>query len=163
MKQVVVGINCSSSSFGATRDHRRGTTLLEVMISMLVITVVVMIFAGSVSVGQRAAGLNGEYSQAISLCQHKIDQLRTVGYGRLTYEELSDAEIIDSNPSSPPYRFIQVDNVSQYLSNASATIDLYSTGDPEVIRVVVNLTWRNGSYATKQSHASLTALIANTE
>lgn len=130
---------------------------------MLVITVVVMIFAGAVSVGQRASGLNGEYSQAISLCQHKIDQLRTVGYGRLTYDELSDAGIIDPSPTNPPYRFNGVDSVSQYLSDASATIDLYSTGDPEVVRVVVNLSWRNGSYATKRSSTSLTALIANTE
>ena len=79
-----------------------GYTLLEVTLSLFVFAVAVVIFAGTVPTAAKTAYLSGQYAQATSLCQHKIDQARAVGYGRLNYTELSDAGIIDDSPTRSP-------------------------------------------------------------
>jgi len=106
--------------------------------------------------------MNGEYCQAISLCQHKIDQLRAIGFGRLNYTEMRDAEVVDDSPSNSPYSFVQVDDVDDYLPNPTATVAL-ETVSSKTIRVTVTITWNTHSYEAKTSSVTLQALIANVE
>ena len=79
---------------GAKR-RRSGLTLMEVMVSLFVFSLLIVVFSSSLIVGKSAAKINGEYAQAISLAQHKIDQLRAIEYGRLTYSELSEGGFVD--------------------------------------------------------------------
>jgi len=142
-------------------SSRRGFTLVEVLISMSVFVVLTIIFAASVPLAHRSAKLNGQYSQAISLCQHKIDQLRAVGYGRINYTELSDAGIIDDSPTSPPYRFTEVDNVDDYLPGPVTSLALQYATDK--ITATATISWRSGTQSSKRSTVTIAAIITNVE
>lgn len=148
--------------------------------SLVVFTLLTLIFAGSISLAQRTcgggykvnivnapAGTNGQYAQAVSLCQHKIDQCRAVGWGRLTYSELQAAQIIDATPTTGPYSFSTIDGVSNYLS--SATTQLSVTTQNQTIgattvsysKVTVTISWKSLTYNTTPSSVTVTGLIAN--
>jgi prepilin-type N-terminal cleavage/methylation domain-containing protein len=146
---------------GYVHIRNRGFTLIEVMLSLMVFVVLTLIFAAAVPVAHKTAKMSGQYSQALSLCQHKIDQLRAVGYGRIDYDELSDAGIIDDSPSYPPFSFVGVDQVADCLSQPTATLSL-DFGVDEV-KATATITWRSGTDASKTSTASLSAIIANVE
>ncbi len=127
----------------------RGSTFIEVMIMLMVLTCLVIVFSGSVLMAKRSSKINGQYAQASSLCQHKIDQLRALGYGRLTYSELSDAEVIDATPASQPYGFIN-DTYMEGTTTPDPNIPLVSpqtfitiaaTADPDVSVATVKITW----------------------
>jgi len=142
----------------------RGFTLLEVMIAMMTLAAIIVIFAGSVVMAEKNAHVNSQYAQAISLCQHKIDQLRAVGFGRLNYTELNDAYIVDDSPTASPYQFAIVDEVNQYLPTPSTSLSIAaSPSDSDVMVVTVSVTWRNARHKTNTSTVSLSALIANVE
>jgi prepilin-type N-terminal cleavage/methylation domain-containing protein len=141
---------------------RRGLTLVEVMISLAVFTVLTLVFAASIPAAQKACMANGQYAQAISLCQHKIDQLRAVGYGRLNYTELSDAGIIDDDPSSQPYSFMGVDQVENYLPASTAALTIQSVGT-NMLRVGATVTWKPTTYTNRTNTLTLSAIITNVE
>lgn len=145
------------------RNHsNKGFTLVEVMISLITFAVLTIIFGAAVPLAKKTAHMNGQYAQAISLCQHKIDQLRAVGYGRINYTELSDAGIIDDIPTTSPFSFNEVDQVEDYLPQPTATLNVESLG-PNQLKVTAVITWRTTTYSTKTSTASLTAIITNVE
>jgi len=155
--------NCS----GIRSSTKPGFTLVEVMISVLVFGFLTVIFASSVIVAKASSKMNGQYAQAISLCQHKIDRLRAVGFGRINigYDELSEAEIIDTTRTTSPYVFTQVDEVSNYLSNPTTSLDAHiepGTND-KVMHVIVTITWRAAPLRTSNSSQSLEAFIVDGE
>lgn len=139
---------------------KRGFTLIEVMISLMVFVVLTCIFAACIPVAKKASRMNGQYSQAISLCQHKIDQLRAVGYGRLTYDGLSDI-YIDDSPTSLPYSFAGIDDVGNYLIQPTATLNIIKGTDEA--KVTVTITWKSSSSESMRSSAHLSAIITNVE
>lgn len=147
---------------GLPSHSKRGFALLEVMIALGVFVILTLVFAACVPVAKKTAKMNGQYSQALSLCQHKIDQLRAVGYGRINYEELSDARIVDDSPNSAPYSFLEVDDVSEYLTHPTATVTVEEL-TTDVVRVTATVTWTNTAYESKESSATLTAIITNVE
>lgn len=131
------------------RRGRRGLTLIEVMVALFIFALLTILFASSLVVGKSAATINGQYAQAISLAQHKIDQLRAVGYGRLTYTELDDAGIIDATPTTAPYSFAVVDNVvssdaATPLIGATATLNI-TDYDARVKLITVTIKWRSNA------------------
>ena len=141
---------------------KSGFTLIEVTISLFVFSMLVLVFAGSVVMAKKSTSMNGQCAQALSLCQHKIDQMRAVGYGRLTYAELSDAGIIDAAPDSSPYSFLVVDDVARYLPQPTAQVAIQAIST-NVVKVTATVTWRIAAHESKTSTVSLCALIANTE
>ncbi len=147
---------------GMVRTGRQGFTLIEVMISLAVLVALTLVFATCVPVAVRASKSNGQYSQALSLCQHKIDQLRAVGYGRLNHTELSDAAIVDDEPTSQPWSFEAVDEVASYLADPSATLTVQEVANNQR-KVTATIRWRPATSPGKTSSASLSAIIANVE
>lgn len=155
------------------RRPRRGSSLVEVVIALFVFGLLAVLFAGSLMVSNAATGINGQYAQALSLCQHKLDQLRAVGYGRLNFIELNDAGIIDATPTTSPYCFsVQdgVDDILQLKDNkghfSSPTTSVSITdlpSDSRVKVVTVTVKWKSASHKLKNSSASLVGYIANTE
>jgi type II secretory pathway pseudopilin PulG len=142
-----------------------GFTIIEVAVAIMVFTFLMLIFASAMPMAKKAVEMNGQYAQANSLCQHKIDQLRAVGFGRLTYDELSDAGIIDTSPASLPYHFDGVDEVSDYLNQATSTINITQPDatEPDILKVTITITWKTTNYETKPSSLTLSALISNAE
>lgn len=101
----------------------------------------------------------GNSSQAASLVQHKIDQLRGVGYGRLTYKELANAGIIDLSPGASPFSFKTVDNLGSLYTNPVATVTVsdYTT---DIRQVTVTMTWSGNGNKPSSGSISASALIA---
>jgi type II secretory pathway pseudopilin PulG len=137
-------------------------TLIETMIAVMVFGMMILLFASSILTTRMSARMNGQYAQAVSLCQHKIDQLRAVGYGRTTYTELNDAEIIDDTPANAPYSFTQVDDVASVLTSPTTSV-VFEDAGANTVRVTVTITWKQVSFKSKTSTASLIALITNVE
>ncbi len=142
---------------------------MEVMISLSVFALVTVMFASSLMLGKSASKINGQYAQAISLCQHKIDQLRAVGYGRLTYAELNDAGIVDGNPTTSPYSFVLSDQVASYLPKIDkntppiATLAITNHTDSRVKIATVTVTWKASPNRSTRSTVTMTAYIANAD
>jgi len=103
--------------------------------------------------------MNGNYAQALSLCQHKIDQMRAVGYGRLDYASLTNAGIIDPNPSAQPYTFATVDSLASFFPayGGAITVEDYAAG---LKRVTVQVSWQGCGTKQTEGAYTLVALIA---
>ena len=139
-----------------------GFTLLELVMALFVLSVITLIFACTVPSAAKMAHMNGQYAQAASLCQHKIDQMRAVGFGRLTYTELHDAGIVDGSPSSQPYSFAGVDSVNDYLPESSATVRVDQvTGQLHVLKVTATISWKTARHQAHISSMSVAALITD--
>ncbi len=138
---------------------KMGVTLVEVMVAMFAMTFVILMFAATLPMAAKTSKMNGNYAQAVSLCQHKIDQLRAVGYGRLTYTELKNAEIIDPSPSTSPYSFKDVDELSSFFANSQGTIEItdFAAG---IKKVTVTVTWSGSGIKQAEGSYTLVALIA---
>jgi len=139
-----------------------GYSLIEVVISLVVFSGIMLIFAAAMPISGKSAHVTGQYAQAVSLCQHKIDQLRAVGFGRLNYTELEDAGIIDASPSSSPYSFSLADDVSAYLPNSTASLTILSV-DSRTTKVIASISWKTLATDAAPRTVTLTALITDSE
>ena len=141
------------------RSKKQGFTLVEAAIAMMIVAAAAGVFFALMPMSFKTGKMVGSYQQASSLLQHKVDQMRGVGYGRLTYDELRDAGIIDSSPSSQPYSFKSVDGLNSIYSVPTATIRItdYSTS---IKRVTVTLVWTGSSMQQGRGDMTVTALIA---
>lgn len=139
-----------------------GFTLIEVMISLMVLLTLTFIFAACVPMAKKTSKVNGQYSQALSLCQHKLDQMRAYGYGKITYSEMSPL-LIDSGKPGLPWTFTQVDSVQEILIDPQTSINVVDPGNDKELKVTVTISWKNTAYEGKRSEASLSAIIANVE
>ncbi|MCE5323808.1 type II secretion system GspH family protein [bacterium] len=155
----------SNRQLNKKRMQSRGFTLIEVAASLLAFSVVVVIFASSILMAERSAHMNGQYAQALSLCQHKIDQARSVGFGQLDADSLLGAEIVDSVISSDVYSFASAgnDNVASYLSDPTAIMSIEKPydGDTSKALVTATVTWHPTAYRNKTNTVTLAAIITN--
>jgi hypothetical protein len=120
----------------------------------------VLAFAALYPSASRASKMSGNYAQACTAIQHKIDQMRAVGYGRLNYNDLRFAGIIDTTSNTSPYRFEVVDGLSASLWNPVGTITVASAGT-DLMRVTVRLDWKATAGRPQVSTHQVVALIAN--
>lgn len=139
--------------------HRRGITSLEILFAVTLVFAASMMYVALVPSALKTERMMANHQQATSLLQHKVDQLRGVGYGRLTYDELKDAGIIDATPTSSPYRFNTVDRLTDYYKAATGTITI-TDFDTNNKRVVLTLTWTGMHARQANGTLSVTALIA---
>lgn len=145
--------------FNSTRRRLSGSSLIEIMFAIFIVAGAALVFAALIPPAVKSEKMVASHQQAISIIQHKIDQLRGIGYGRLTYAEMLDAGIIDSNPSSSPYRFTQVDQLNTFYPQATGTITI-SDFDANVRRVNVTLTWTGAAFRQGNGTLALEVLIA---
>ena len=138
---------------------RRGFSLLDAAAGIFVLVWVILIFAASYPTSYRAARMNTSYSQAVAACQHKIDQMRSLGYGRLTSTELRSAGVIDVPVSGQPLHFEVTDGLATDLWSPSGTITISSAGT-NLRLVVVHLDWQKSANGQRSSHEVRT-IIAN--
>lgn len=143
----------------------RGFTLVEVMIALFIFSLLMVMFTSSLLVAKSASTMNGQYAQAISLAQHKMDQLRAVGYGGLTYSELSALGIIDAAPTTTPYSFVSASNddqVPNYIPHpVKATVDIQAYGpDPRVKVITITIVWKSNAKRANNSQVTIYGQIA---
>jgi prepilin-type N-terminal cleavage/methylation domain-containing protein len=140
------------------RRAHRGYSLIEVMVATFLLSMAVLTFAALFPVAAKSSKMTGNYAQAVSIAQHKIDQLRAIGYGRLNYTEMLNAGIIDAAPGSDPYEFDVIDNLAGYFPIYTGTISL-ATEAADLTRVTVTVAWQGQGDRATQGNATLVALI----
>ena len=131
-------------------------SLISVMVAMVLVAMVAAVFASSFQVALNSCKIVGNTSQALSIAQHKIDQMRAVGYGRLNYSDLQSAGIIDANPSTQPYSFQGVESLNTYYPAPTGTITI-TQPEADVAMVTVYVSWSGNQKV--QGNITLKALI----
>lgn len=149
----------SNNHFSRVRRSHSGFTLIETMLALMIFSVLVLLFATAIPVAHRASHVNGQYAQAISIAQHKIDEIRATRAGRLSYDELSPL-IVDETPATSPYSFVNIDNVGDYLANPTATIAVDDKTYTDMTKVTVKITWNPTPYSSKRSELTLVAWVS---
>lgn len=154
-----------------TKNKRSsGFTLIEIMIALVIFSFLILVFAATVPVATRTTSLNAQYAKATSLCQHKLDQMRAISYGRIintgtsqpNYAELLNAGIIDTTPNTAPFHFTNADEVDDILPQATTSIAIQDdTPMTNTCTVTVTITWKAVGRGTNTSSVSISTLIAN--
>ena len=142
--------------------RRRGFQLIEVVIATLLLSMAGTIFVALYPTATRSSRLVTSYSQAVSIVQHKADQLRAVGYGSLDFTNLNNSELIDDSAKTSPYRFEVIDKVSQHLSNPVGEITVTDVAT-NLRQVTVRLSWSDGPGAPRRRTHEVTLLIARSQ
>lgn len=93
-----------------------GFTLVEVGMALVVFMMMTLVFAAIFPIAVRGSKMSDNYAQGAQIVQHKIDQMRTAGFAKLTYSGLTGAGIIDPMASPPAtlpatYHFENIDNL----------------------------------------------------
>jgi prepilin-type N-terminal cleavage/methylation domain-containing protein len=150
---------------GRRRRGRPGYSLIEVIVAMTLFSLATLVFAALFPAAARTSRMNNQYAQAVSLAQHKIDQMRAVGYGRLDYTDLLAASIIDATPNASPFRFDQqsatdsTDDLSNFFPSDTSSITIADEAT-DLKRVTVTLNWTGDGSKQTAGSVTLVALIA---
>ncbi len=150
------------------RRRQRGFTMMEVALSLIIFTMMTLMFGAVLPIAVRGANHGNNYSQAAALAQRKVDQLRAAGYGRLfdgsagtAKDQLSAQKIVDgqngpSDASGGSYDFTAQDHLTGNGgffppgSTGTITVSPYAgTSAGQVAQVTVTITWTGnvpGSY-----------------
>ena len=150
------------------RRRQRGFTLLEVALSLIIFTMMTLMFGAVLPMAVRGASHGNNYSQAAALAQRKVDQLRSAGYSRLfdnsagtAYTQLSNQNIVDaqngqSGASGGSYDFTALDHLTGNGgffppgSTGTITVAPYTAQTAGFVALVtVTITWTGtvpGSY-----------------
>lgn len=141
------------------RHARPGYSLIEVMVATFLLSLGVLAFSALAPVSAKAAKMNGNYAQAVSIAQHKVDQLRSVGYGRLNHADLLAAEVIDASPGAEPYKFDTVDGLANYYPVFTSSITTEDVAT-DLKKATVTVSWTGQGDKPTQGNATLVILIA---
>jgi type II secretory pathway pseudopilin PulG len=145
--------------------RKRAFTWIEILVAVFIVSLSAITMVALLPMSAKTQGMVGDYNQGASLIQHKIDQLRAVGYGRLNYTELYNAGIIDSTSKTSPFIFATVDDLDTLFPNASGTLAITDVKGPnnEVMRqVIVTVVWSGSSMRQGNGTLTTTAYVAKT-
>jgi prepilin-type N-terminal cleavage/methylation domain-containing protein len=136
----------------------RAFTLIEVLAAIFMFGLAAASFAALLQSSARTQASASTYQQAASLAQHKIDQLRGVGYGRLVYGELLSAGVIDAAAKASPYSFTQIDGLTEIHPNATGTIQVSEYGKGMRL-ATVTVSWPTDGKRRVDGTVTLVALV----
>ena len=153
------------------KPQGHGFSMIEVMMSLLIFLMIALMFGAAIPAATRGTRFSGTFQQAISLAQHKIDQLREAGGSRLTPTSMETRQIIDSaagcsaaSTTNTCY-FTTIDAVTSYFGTGSIGKVVITPYAPSYITVsntytlwtvTVTVTWKD---ATKATHSYSTSAI----
>ncbi len=148
--------------------RQQGFTVMEVVLSLVIFTMMTLLFGAVLPIAVRGAAHSGNYAQAAALAQRKIDQLRVAGYSRLSdgtdgtaLSKLSVQNVVDAQNSANVFDFTVADHLTGangYFppgSTGTIVVDDYANQTPGVAAnnvavVTVTITWTGtvpGSYS----------------
>lgn len=90
MKPALTSRQCS-------KKRLHGLTLIEVLLAAFIFLMMALMLASVLPAAARNTRYSATYSQAVALCQRKMDQLQEAGWGKLNEADLRALGIIDSN------------------------------------------------------------------
>lgn len=138
---------------------RRGAGLVDVMMTLLVLSIAGVIFSATYPAGFSCSRRAQEYKLATAIAQRKMEQLRATNYESLTQPLLHQAGVIDSDSVTSPYSFTSVDSLSAHLTQGSGTIAVEDLS-ASLKRVKVTVRWQSRTEASPRS-IELTTVFAD--
>ena len=154
-----------------TLKSRRGTTLVDLMVTIFLLGMAGVIFAATFPMGFACSRKAQAYKTATAIAQRKIEQLRAMNYESLTQPLLQSAGTIDSEPTGSPYSFTSVDGVADQLTLGTGALEISDvtispTGALEISdvttslkRVQVTVSWQDKNSTVRS--VQLTTLFAD--
>lgn len=145
------------------RGRRRAFTLMEVVLSIFLLAVVAVIFGALFPIGQRLSGGAKWRAQALMLAERRMEAVKLLGYGNLTYDGLRAYGLIDASPNTSPFSFTNTDDAS---NESPAKMLPQGTGQIvvedvawDVKRVIVRVGWRDAN--GRRQTVELRTLVTN--
>lgn len=124
---------------------RRGFGLIDVVLTIAIMTTAGLVFATVFPAGYTCLGQAREYKTASAIAQQKIEQLRAMNYQSLTQPLLRSAGVIDTSPEESPYSFTDVDNIADQLCQGTGTLSIENvSSDVKRVRVTISWCYRTG-------------------
>lgn len=133
------------------RRRNRGLTLIEVLLAAFIFLMMALMLASVLPAAARNTRYSATYSQAVALCQRKMDQLQEAGWGKLTETDLRTLGIIDSSAGvvdglAMTYSFTQNDSPAN-TNNADNLSSFFPGGTNDSSRVIGTIRvepWESG-------------------
>ena len=115
------------------RRSRAGFTMAEVALSLIVFSLMTLMFGAVFPMAVRGAQHGSSYSQAAAIAQRKIDQLRAAGYSRLDVTDLKALAVVDAQNADKTYDFTTQDNLTGaggfFTAPASGSVGTIAVSD----------------------------------
>lgn len=145
------------------RGRRRAFTLIEVVLSIFLLAVVAVIFGALFPIGQRLSGGAKWRAVALMLAERRMEAVKLLGYGNLTYDGLRAYGLIDASPNTSPFSFTNTDDASnespaKMLPQGTGQIAVEDVAW-DVKRVIVRVGWRDANGRTQT--VELRTLVTN--
>jgi Tfp pilus assembly protein PilV len=122
------------------RASQRGDTLIEVVISALVLAAIVVGTLTGLNSANRVTSLDRERSQADTLAQQEEEQLRSLPINKLS--ELSETHKVIQHEVNAGGTEYKIASTAQYISDATATSSCSSTSpQADYIETSSKVTW----------------------
>ena len=145
--------------------NRSGLTLIEVMIAVMVFSFAITVFAALFPLSMRMRSKSANVSQATTIAQQKIEQIRALSYDNITFSGLRGANVVDASPTASPYSFTSVDNLAGKLPEPTGTVTVANAGSganvSDLKRIDVTVTW--GGIINNGNTVTVTTTISNKE
>lgn len=141
------------------RQYSRGLTLIEVLLAAFIFLMMALMLASVLPAAARHTRYSATYSQAVALCQRKMDQVQEAGWGKLNEADLRALGIIDSSAgvsegTATVYSFTRNDSASN-SKNADNLSSFFPGGTNPETRVTGTIRiepWESG-YVTVNGNA----------
>lgn len=166
------------------KPRAAGFTLVEVTLALIVFAMMTILFAAVFPMTMRGAQYGGNYTQAAMIAQHKMDEIRSAGFGSLDQGHLTNLSIVDS-PQPPGYPITLNGGTTysftsaEHLVSDGTTQGYFAPGSHGIVTVVdyaalhpgsgvpagslalvnISITWTGG--ATHDGSYQTSALLAN--
>jgi prepilin-type N-terminal cleavage/methylation domain-containing protein len=145
--------------------NRPGMSLIEVIIAVMVFSFAITVFAALYPLAARMRVKSEYVTQATTIAQRKVEQIRALPYTSLNFTSLRGANVIDASPTSSPYSFTSVDNIASKLPEATGTLTLANAGSGSNVsalkRIDVTVSW--GGVVANGNTVTVSTTIANKE
>lgn len=138
---------------------RRGSSLIDVMLSLFLLSIVGVIFSATFPPAISCSKQALYYKTANALAEQKMEEIRGIDYESLTRPLLVGRGIIDSSSSESAFFFTQVDNVADKLPQGAGVLQITEIpGDLK--RITITVSWE-GVGPTGRRSITLRSLVAD--
>ena len=117
--------------------NNRGTSLLEVLIAMGLVSFILLGFAGFSTVAIKGSAFSQKMTTAVTLAHDTLEEIRRVGYRATLLGEDSQTESYGSIPNEPLFQ--------------KTVVTKANTPVPGLQTVIVKITWDSGAHSTSLS------------
>lgn len=145
------------------RRRVAGFTLAEVVLSIFLLAVVAVVFGALYPTSQRLGGNTKWRATALLLAERRMEAIKLLGYGNLTYDGLRAYGLIDASPNTSPFSFTNTDSAQ---NESPARLLPQGTGEIvvedvawDVKRVTVRVRWQGAN--NRSQAVELRTLVTN--